>query len=188
MMDTDMKNEKRRRAVIAGAEIFLRYGYARTTMNDIAKAAAMSRPALYLLFPGKEQVFEAATQYMAEHRLQEIRDAIAPCVGLEEKLKHACQMLLVNVFELQITTPDARDMDDLVFQAVRDVYEKFENFFADIIQEYQPDLSESPHKIARVLLYGARGLGDVAKSADAFSDMIRLHVALLCRGLPQVSA
>ena len=55
-----MANEdKHERAVAAAAEQFMRYGFQRTTMADIARAAGMSRPALYLLFPGKEQAFEA---------------------------------------------------------------------------------------------------------------------------------
>src|SRR3546814_16147684 len=46
------------RAVIAAADQFIRYGFARTTMGDIARASDMSRPALYLLFPGKEELLD----------------------------------------------------------------------------------------------------------------------------------
>ncbi len=50
---------RRSRVVTAAITAFSRHGYRRCTMADIADAAGMSRPALYLLFPGKEAVFRA---------------------------------------------------------------------------------------------------------------------------------
>jgi AcrR family transcriptional regulator len=35
--------------------VFLRYGYARTTMRDIAQATGLTRPTLYLTFPTKSE-------------------------------------------------------------------------------------------------------------------------------------
>ena len=55
------KDSKRNRAIEAAADRFQRHGFARTTMGDIAQASEMSRPALYLIFPGKEEVFEQIT-------------------------------------------------------------------------------------------------------------------------------
>jgi AcrR family transcriptional regulator len=74
-----MADEKLTRTVEAAGEVFLRYGYARTTMGDIAKAAGMSRPALYLLFPGKEQVFSAATMHLAHQRLEAFQLVLIKC-------------------------------------------------------------------------------------------------------------
>jgi AcrR family transcriptional regulator len=178
-----MADEKLTRTVEAAGEVFLRYGYARTTMGDIAKAAGMSRPALYLLFPGKEQVFSAATMHMAKQRLEEIRQAIAQCDGIEKKLVAACEMLLLSVYDLQQTAPDAKDMDDLDFPVVREIYTMFVDFFADIVSESQVTSTISAREIANVLLYGARGLRNVATSADEYRDMIKLHTVLLCASL-----
>src|SRR3954463_15785164 len=43
----------------AGFDAFARHGFKRTTMGDIAEAAGMSRPALYLRVKGKEDVLRA---------------------------------------------------------------------------------------------------------------------------------
>ena len=40
-------------------KVFLTYGYARVTMEDIARAAEISRPALYLLFKNKADIYRA---------------------------------------------------------------------------------------------------------------------------------
>ncbi|MDX3567980.1 TetR/AcrR family transcriptional regulator [Streptomyces bobili] len=42
--------------------VFRQYGYAKTTMQDIARAAGMSRAALYLHFAGKEELFRAGSR------------------------------------------------------------------------------------------------------------------------------
>jgi AcrR family transcriptional regulator len=174
-----MSDDKAKRAITAAADVFLRYGYARTTMGDIAKAAGMSRPALYLLFPGKEQLFAAATMQMSKQRLEDIRAAIHDCDGLQQKLVVGFEMLLLGVFALQQTTPDARDMDDLSFPVVGEIYTMFVGFFAEVINEARTRISMPADQIARVLLFGLRGLREVAKSEEDFAQMIRLHIALV---------
>jgi len=176
-------NEKLDRAVAAAGEVFLRYGYVRTTMGDIAKAAGMSRAALYLLFPGKEQAFAAATMALAVRRLDEIRAVVASCDGLRDKLTTGCVMLLVRVLELQQTTPDARDMDDLAFPVVREIYAMFEAFFAEIITRSAPAPLIPAGTAARALLYGARGLREVADTPGSYTALIEAHVALICDGV-----
>ena len=52
------KAEGRRAAIVrASRDVFLRYGFARTTMDDLARAGGVSRPGLYLVFPGKNELF-----------------------------------------------------------------------------------------------------------------------------------
>ena len=50
----------------ACAEVFRLNGYSRTTMGDLAQAAGMSRPALYLVFPRKEQLFSTLLREASE--------------------------------------------------------------------------------------------------------------------------
>jgi AcrR family transcriptional regulator len=57
---------KRQHMLVGATAIFSRYGYARTTMGDIAAEAGISQPALYLLFPDKEALFTAVIRRMDE--------------------------------------------------------------------------------------------------------------------------
>ena len=60
------KHQAKRDAVYDVASVvFAQYGFRRTTMNDIAKSAGISRPALYLMFDNKEDLFQG----LAAHRL-----------------------------------------------------------------------------------------------------------------------
>lgn len=176
-------HEKLGRTIEAAADVFLRYGFARTTMGDIASAAGISRPALYLLFPGKEQVFEAATMMLARRRLDEVRAALLARKGLRDRLETACVMLLVRWFEVQQSAPDGRDMDDLRFSVVREIYAMFERYLASIISEEVPAPAIPVDVAARVLLHGARGLREVAGTASEYASLVKAHVAMICAGI-----
>lgn len=54
-------------------ECFARYGLRRTSMADIAKGAGMSRPALYLHYAGKEDIFNA----LVSHHFAQSEKAVA---------------------------------------------------------------------------------------------------------------
>src|SRR3546814_215858 len=172
------------RAVIAAADQFIRYGFARTTMGDIARAADMSRPALYLLFPGKEELFEAAVTHLNRIRMAEIRGALTRASSLSERLFIACDLWLVQVFDLQRRTPDARDMDDLSIPVVRRVYAELEALIAELIDvDTAKPLPANAEMLARGLVFAVRGFGAAAEDVDIFRSMTRLHVDLLCRAL-----
>jgi AcrR family transcriptional regulator len=57
----------------AALEIFARNGFAATRMDDIAKAAGLSKAAIYLYFASKEDVFKA----LIETRIVSLRTQIA---------------------------------------------------------------------------------------------------------------
>src|ERR1700739_1109236 len=44
--------------VLAATQVFLRYGFKKTSMDDLARAAGLSRQGLYLHFPTKEALFK----------------------------------------------------------------------------------------------------------------------------------
>ena len=75
MAPRDVKKE----AVFDAAyDVFSKYGFRRTSMNDIAQAAGMSRPALYLLFDNKENLFR---ELAADRQNQAIDDACSELSG-----------------------------------------------------------------------------------------------------------
>lgn len=49
----------------AATGVFLRYGYRKTSMDDLARAAGLSRQGLYLHFRTKEALFDAVVEHLA---------------------------------------------------------------------------------------------------------------------------
>lgn len=55
-------DEKTERILDASLAVFCQYGFGKTTMQDIARAAGISRAALYLHFKSKEDLFRAGSE------------------------------------------------------------------------------------------------------------------------------
>lgn len=68
----------RRQAVLESAlETFSRFGYRKTSMDDVAKAAHISRPGLYFLFESKPALFRLATTHALNRDLGLIAKKLA---------------------------------------------------------------------------------------------------------------
>ena len=53
--------------VIAALELFTRYGYRKTSIDDIAQAAQVAKRTVYLHFENKAAVFLAILEYLGDH-------------------------------------------------------------------------------------------------------------------------
>lgn len=57
---------RRRRLLEAALATFTRYGFRKASMEEVARAAGVSRQGLYLHFPTKEELFRATIQHAVE--------------------------------------------------------------------------------------------------------------------------
>jgi AcrR family transcriptional regulator len=68
----------RQAAILAAAvKVFFQFGYRKTSMEDVAAAAQVSRQTLYLQFRDKERLFRAALEYVTGQMLVSIRHLAA---------------------------------------------------------------------------------------------------------------
>jgi AcrR family transcriptional regulator len=64
---------QREAILMAATAIFLRYGFKKTSMDDVAQAAGVSRQGLYLYFYTKDFLFREALQYLVSHMISTAR-------------------------------------------------------------------------------------------------------------------
>jgi AcrR family transcriptional regulator len=70
------KDEFRKKIIIAAGQIFSRYGFRKTTMEEIAAGLKMGKSSVYYYFAGKEEIFEAVVLYEANILRNELTAAI----------------------------------------------------------------------------------------------------------------
>jgi AcrR family transcriptional regulator len=75
--DYSMTDDRTGHILDAALTAFCQYGYGKTTMQDVARAAGMSRAALYLHFPSKEDLFRAGSRRAHSRALDEVDAALA---------------------------------------------------------------------------------------------------------------
>jgi len=81
------KEAFRRKIIISAGQIFSRYGFKKTTMDEIAKALKMGKSSVYYYFKSKEEIFEAVVLYEANILRNELTTAIKSAESPVDKMK-----------------------------------------------------------------------------------------------------
>lgn len=79
-------DETKRLIVASSAKVFHRYGYKKTTMDDLAKVLRKGKSSLYYYFKNKEELFEAVVEMEIEHLKMLLVSRIKPSDLPQEKL------------------------------------------------------------------------------------------------------
>ena len=89
--------EDRKKDILdAALHCFLNFGYSKTSMDDVAKKAGISRPLIYLKFKNKEDLMLGLFDYIMEGRLEEAEKIASSSLSKKEKLAKACETLKVE--------------------------------------------------------------------------------------------
>ncbi len=82
------KEKFRRKIIITAGAIFSRYGFKKTTMDEIAKALKMGKSSIYYYFSSKEEIFEAVVLYEANVLRNELTKAIKSVESPVDKVRN----------------------------------------------------------------------------------------------------
>ena len=153
----------------AARDVFIRYGYARTTMGDIAAAAGIARPTLYLSFPQKQDIFGAVIEMLVAQKLAQMAEELPQQPDLAARLRHACLSWGLEGYDLVQANPHAKDLFDLSFVPVREAHAAFRDLLAGLLVEgglAKPELT------AQMITAAIKGLKSMAEDRDQLRDMI----------------
>jgi AcrR family transcriptional regulator len=82
------KEEFRHKIIITAGHIFSRYGFKKTTMDEIATALKMGKSSIYYYFNSKEDIFEAVVLHEANVLRNELTTAIKSVESPIDKMKN----------------------------------------------------------------------------------------------------
>ena len=103
----------------AAERLLARFGYAKTTMEDIAQEAGIGKRTIYLHFPGKEEVALSSIDRIVERLLERLAAIARDDASPETRLR---RMLLTRVlFRFDSVHDYYQSVDDLL-RAVRPAY------------------------------------------------------------------
>ena len=175
-----MSDEKRRRVLEAAKAAFLRYGYRRVTMGEIAKEAGMSRPALYLVYPDKAAIFRAVVEEHGRSGLDEIRRGLDGLESIQAKLELITQIWTIRPYTEFHDAPDAQELMDvgheIAGEVIRKVYGDFEDLLTSVFESEKRALKSAgltPRVLARILSLTLRGLKEWAEDLNALKQHVR---------------
>lgn len=82
------KAEVRNAIIEASGAVFSRFGYKKTTMDDIARSFDMGKSSLYYYFESKEEIFKAVVVHEADLLKKELRNVLATTQNPKRRLKN----------------------------------------------------------------------------------------------------
>jgi AcrR family transcriptional regulator len=110
-MPEDPQIDSKEAAILRAAfDCFARYGVRRTSMADIAAGAGMSRPALYLHYAGKDDIFNALVRIHFEASEKAVERALATSGPAAEVLLSAFHAIDGEAVEAMLNSPHADEI------------------------------------------------------------------------------
>jgi AcrR family transcriptional regulator len=177
-------------------KVFGRYGYKRSSMELIAQAAGVSRPAIYQHFSGKEDVFRAMGGQLLDEVILAAETVSRSDGTVAERLYGALSIKL----DLVIGTVDAELRSELLSEAgvvAADLVAEFKERFVTLIENLltsasgELDLLDevlSARDCALLLLDAITGITQEETSADTARLRLRQLVDLTLRSLTIAAA
>ncbi|PSJ52592.1 TetR/AcrR family transcriptional regulator [Kumtagia ephedrae] len=126
---------KRTRILEAAMKVFLAYGFSRATMDDIAQAAEMSRPALYLLFKNKADIYRALAAKLVQESFEKARLALEAEGSLGERIFAAIDACMISVFSEIAASPHGADILDAKSNLAADLLLSWKRDLAGIMRD-----------------------------------------------------
>lgn len=188
-MAEDLIHSDRIAMILAAAfRAFATYGYRRTTMDDIASAAGLSRTALYQHFRNKEDIFRRLTHDYMAAAVEEMRAAFQ-CNGPPEKVLEAALAAKAGRFmEIVLGTPHGRELLEAGFAVAGEVAQEAENqMHAAVLDwlkgfEIDPALG-SAEDLAATVQAGLKGLKASARTLAEYQTGQRILARLVALSL-----
>ena len=194
---SEAENAKRDAILDAAAALFRRYGYRRTSMEDIAKELGVSRPSLYSYFKNKDEVFRSLSMRLHENALSESQRLLGgdpKKVPLEKRLEGALAAKLGGVMTFGDESPHGNEICDeanrLCGDIVLDASSKFQAMLTGALKTANRvgeieigGARPSPQAAAELLNLGAYGLIRGAADSTTFYKRLGNFVKIYVAGL-----
>lgn len=104
-MTAEQTAARRSKILSAARWCFLNFGFSKTSFEDIAKRANISRTLLYRIFKDKGEVFTAVFAHWLIARHPEARQAVSGSGTAEERLLTVCRLMVLEPWSDMATTP-----------------------------------------------------------------------------------
>ncbi len=168
--------DRRCRVVAAALTAFSRFGYRRAAMADIAAAAGMSRPTLYLVFPNKPAVFRALAESLLADAVTAAEAAWPAGVPPAQGLAAAILAKDLAIHRLFSATPHAAEILAEAENLAADLHRAAATRFAALLAGRLAAAGDaSAADTARLVTHAAEGLKHAGLAEDIYvTDVQRL--------------
>jgi AcrR family transcriptional regulator len=191
--------DKRSKILQSAFEVFVTYGFRKTSMDDIARQAGMSRPALYQVFRNKTEIFRGLAEEMMSGAAAKAGAALARPGSFHDRLKAAINDSILDVHRFIEQTPHGLELMGVNDEIAADIEERWCDVMIDVIargiksavDDGELDLSRTgatPESAARIFMQAMEGVKSDAMRGKAIEHyveaLVRFFSGALAAGRP----
>lgn len=177
----DAGDADRRTAVLQAALLtFARFGYRKTSMDQVARDAGISRPGLYFLFASKQALFCAAVERSLRQDLAAVEHALGGSDGpFQQRLLHAFDQWAGGYIGplARDVTAVVEDNPDVLGPMVKCASQRFAQLIADAVLTQQN--LESAERVVQTLISTSIGIKHQVNDRPAYLERLAIAIDLL---------
>lgn len=186
-------NSKTDRILSAALMCFKQYGFKRTSMADIANQAEMSRPALYLLFKNKTDIFRSLSERFHDQTLEDAKETLGKNHEIRAKVTFMLIARKAPIYALAHDSLHGPELFDVNISTASDINQHANDRFTTLLQSV---LSGAVHDglitlpsgvstqdLAMMIYAGAFGLTQSAQNIEHYKDLLEKLVHTILAGM-----
>lgn len=175
-------NQREENIVEAAVRLFSRYGVKRTSMNDIAAEAGISRQTLYNAFSNKDEVLQATIRLFADRSVAGIEAGLESTNDLGERLDVIFRHVAIEHFDLLHASPNAEDIiagfNASSQQEIAAATERTKAIIARVLEPYKGAIEKSGLTLDQFADFVQRSATAAKYNAGSRSHLLKLLAAL----------
>lgn len=190
-MNDDALDIKQKAILDAAWSAFAAYGFRKTSMDDIARGAGMSRPALYLRYKNKEDIVRNLVRFFYDDAAIQVQHALNCDGDVSQRLAAAFAAGGGEIIKALLTSPHGLELLDASTATASDIVEAGEQQLITIYASWLTDqataghvqLSGSATDIAATFNAALHGVKSSAPDYATYSARVAQLAALFGAGL-----
>ncbi|WP_425045781.1 TetR/AcrR family transcriptional regulator [Primorskyibacter sp. S87] len=188
----NLSNDPKQETILLSAwTAFSTYGFRKTSMDDIARGAGMSRPALYLHYRNKEDIFRSLVQYYYDEGTVRLAEALKAEGTPQDVFAAAFHAQGGATVEAMLTSPHGMELLDTGATISGDLNvageARFVQIYADWLSKQaaqgQVKLSGPADEISATITSALKGIKTTAANYDEYRTRVDQLAQLVGAGL-----
>ncbi len=184
-------DDPRQAAILRSAfQAFSTYGFRKTSMDDIAKGAGMSRPAVYMHYKNKQDIIRKLTALHYEEKISAVAQALQQAGSVPHIVGQAIRVQSDGMAAI-LASPHGVEMLDATKSMYTDIVEQGEAKLTELYASWlthedaagRVRLPDGAKETARTITASLKGIKLTTSSAEEFERRIAQLAALFGAGL-----
>jgi len=179
---------RRRQLLDAALGVFLKFGFRKTSMDEVARAASVSRQGLYLHFSKKEELFRAVVQHALDEAFRAAGERLADgSLSVRDRLTGACDEWVGR--HVGMLGSGVNDLGEATHALVGPLLRQYGDRFVELLAKfmrssgllaaYKP-AGLTARQLAETLYATARGFKTESATRAEFNDAVGKAVRAFC--------